>query len=292
MIPPQLSASRAFRLQGQRPLRCLARAAMQFPGHRARHSQRNYSDKLRSGEKVIKNKSAVFITPQKLDKEARHCVKCEVNNKNLTVVFLVPVGQKQNSKNKKCGQRFEYLRGINANAQRHPGKVMTDRIGEDHSQERRGGLAVIAARGITTQAANALRQGDAGHINIKNLQERQAINLDVPDRKKSCGGETAVKYAARLQGVPTENLARIFAVIIPVGQDEQNLGAQQADDQEPGAEIEQRGRVKPLASSQAGHGINRGDQSQGEERAISRHAKGTEINQYGVHKKRKLKGKG
>ena len=97
-------------------------------------------------------------------------------------------------------------------------------------------LAVAAAREEAAEAADDVAERDARREHIAGRPQRQAGAADVPERDDDREDQAAVEHAARAR--QRQQLARIGAERAEVGDEQQQLRADQRADDDVDAEVE------------------------------------------------------
>src|SRR5438094_1312660 len=193
-------------------------------------------NKLRGGQQLIKHKPAVLISAQELDEKTRQRVKTDVNDEDFAVIGFPADAPQDDRENPERGQGLVNLRRVNRYVQGHACDLVAQGVSKHHAQERRGGLAVIAAGGETAEPPHALPESEGGRDDVPGLPKWQPVRADVPRAKNRRGDKAAIKNAARLERRPTENLAGIVAVETPFGKNHEHFRAEQTDHDQPGAQ--------------------------------------------------------
>src|SRR5215472_1278855 len=152
--------------------------------------------------------------------------------------------------------------------QRDTSNLVAVWVRKDNAQERPGGRSVVTAGRKAPEPSHALRQRHRRRVNVEHLECRQVISADVPHSEESRGYKTTIEYSARFQRVPTEDLTWVLAVVAPIADDHQHFGAEQPDENDPGAEVEHAIAVKSLAPAKAVRGDNGCEKRQRQQQTV------------------------
>ena len=100
-----------------------------------------------------------------------------------------------------------------------------------------GHFAVAAAGGETANASNGMAQGKARRKGVHGAQRWQLVSAHVPGGCEQGSNQSAGKNASGLQRVETENVGRNGSVMAPVVHDVQDLGADDAAEDDEDAKV-------------------------------------------------------
>src|SRR5712692_5772699 len=100
-----------------------------------------------------------------------------------------------------------------------------------------GFFAIAAAGRKTAKAPEHMTEGQAGRESIAGAQRRHVTPPDVPGRHEKGADQAAGKNSSRLESVEAEDLAPVAGVSIPLIDDEQCLGANNARQNDQDAQI-------------------------------------------------------
>src|SRR5437763_3757162 len=149
-------------------------------------------------------------------------------------------------------------------AERRPDVAGGKRIGERDSPWLCRRFAVAAAGEETAEAADDMSERNAWRKDVARRPERQTDPTDVPQRDNDSDDEAAVEDAARSR--QCQELARVGCVRSEVGDDQQQLRANERADDDVDAEVEHAVRVeaavlRPNARELQTQQVRRGQQN-------------------------------
>src|SRR6185312_7570157 len=110
-----------------------------------------------------------------------------------------------------------------------------------------GGFAEAASGGEASHASNRVAKRQPWSKGVKHSQRGKAIVADVPGGSDKCGEQSAGKNAARLHGVPAENLSRIRGVVVPVHQNVKSFRSNDSGQHRGYAKVPRVVAIDPLA---------------------------------------------
>src|SRR3989442_14495008 len=167
------------------------------------------------------------------------------------------------------------------NAERRPDVALRERIGErDHPRLRRR-FAGAAARKQTSEASDDVGERDARREFVARRPQRETDAPDVPERDDDGEDEAAVEHAARTR--QREQLVRIRLERPEIGDQQQQLRADERADDDVDAEVEHAVRVE-AARLRANHRELQADQiRRGEQDAVRVQRDRPELKQSWIH---------
>src|ERR1700735_2817889 len=199
------------------------------PKRRANNNQ-GEAHQLHQRDGIVEHHRAPWVAPEKFDGTALSPVEQKISGDDLSGKALPFADPNQNKEINKLRGSFVKLRGMQMNAQGSPGYLRGSRIRKHHAPGDRRRLAVAASRGKTTQAANSMTEWQSCPKSVHYREQRHFLKIRIQANHQDSADDTAVKSSAGLKGVQTENIARIGNVVVPVAQDEPDLGQKQRDE--------------------------------------------------------------
>src|SRR5579862_4741234 len=169
---------------------------LQPPDQSARNHQAD-RDQLSSSHDPAENFTASGIVADEFQKIPGNAIENEISGQHLSVKFLALEDPHQNEKVRQLNRRLEELGGLERYSEGGVGIQIGDGIGESHSPEVSGRLAIAATCGEASYAPDGMAQFKSGSKTVPGRQRRHVVLTDIPDCRNRRADQPSRKNAAR-----------------------------------------------------------------------------------------------
>ena len=192
---------------------------------------------MRAAHSAAEDGAPAGIVAQVFEEEACDTVYEHEGANDLSIEFPAFQQPHQEEEVRKFNGAFEELRGLEGNSQRSSSYGVGQRIVECDGPPMMSRLTVAASGGEASEAPQSVTESKARGKSIDSAESRHMIFAHVPSGGNEGGEQASRENSSRLQSVDAEDLADMAGVIAPLVDDVENLGAQDAAQNDENAQV-------------------------------------------------------
>ncbi len=198
---------------------------------------------MRAAHHAAEDGAAAGIVAQVFKEEAGDTVYEHEGAHDLAIEFPAFQQPHQEEEVRQFNGAFEQLRRLEGYPQRSSGDGVREWIVERYGPPVMGRLTVAASGGEASQAPKSVTESKAGGKSVDGAERGHVIFAHVPSGGQEGGEQPSRENSSGLQCIDAEDLADMGGVIAPLVDDVENLGAQDAAQNDENAQVPSLVRV-------------------------------------------------